>query len=179
MSGRFNLADYETVDQRIHKFWDAHPQGRITTALIGDVIDGRYIFRADIYRDASDTEPAAVGWAEELQDASPVNKTHPLENCETSAIGRALANLGLSKQGARPSQEEMTKPIRQTVNAGKVRLLEAVEGDKAKARVFWKDAAATHGVGAEDEPESVEQAEAIVEQAIASAAEQVKMGARS
>lgn len=110
----FNLQDYETVDERIHKFWDKHPNGRIFIAepIIIRSVEGaplQYVFRCEVYRDATDALPASVGHAEETVGSTAVNRTAALENGETSAIGRALANLGFSAKGARPSQTEMAK----------------------------------------------------------------------
>jgi hypothetical protein len=113
----FNLADYETVDSRIHKLYAAHPNARIFTELVttrindaGQII--QYVCKAEIYRDLLDPVPSATGYAEEVLGSNPINRTSALENCETSAIGRALANLGFSTKGARPSQEEMQKAER-------------------------------------------------------------------
>lgn len=107
----WNPNDYETVDDRLHKFWDAHPDGRIYTELVSHT-DTQFIVKADVYRLDVDEFPAATGYAEERVGSSTVNKTSALENCETSAIGRALANLGLSPKGSRPSREEMDKADR-------------------------------------------------------------------
>lgn len=104
--------DYETVDERLHKFWDAHPNGRMMTELVLNT-ETQYIVKACAYRDADNEVPAATGYAEEQVGSSKVNEDSALENCETSAIGRALANLGFSPKGARPSQEEMEKSERQ------------------------------------------------------------------
>ena len=113
----FNLADYETVDSRLHKFHEAHKNGRVHTELVttrindaGQII--QYVCKAEIYRDLLDPVPSATGYAEEVLGSNPINRTSALENCETSAIGRALANLGFSTKGARPSQTEMTKADR-------------------------------------------------------------------
>ena len=113
----FNLADYETVDSRIHRFYEAHPKGRIITHLVetrtndvGQIV--QYVFKAEVFREATDEKPAATGYAEEIMGSNPVNRTSPLEDCETSAIGRCLANLGFSPKGARPTQTEMTKAER-------------------------------------------------------------------
>lgn len=105
------LANYEPVEERLAKFWAAHPNGRVFTSLINH-IEGEWIFRAEIYREATDGHPAAVGYAQERDGSSNVNKTSACENCETSAIGRALANLGYAPKGARPSREEMQKASR-------------------------------------------------------------------
>ena len=107
----FNLDNYETVEDRLVRFWADHPSGRIWTQLITQVGDA-VIFRAEVYFDAGDNHPKAVGYAEEVRGSSPVNKTAHVENCETSAIGRALANCGYATHGKRPSREEMTKAAR-------------------------------------------------------------------
>ena len=112
----WNPNDYETVDTRIHRFYEAFPNGRIISDLVQVYEkDGRvtqYVVKAYAYRDLGDLEPSATGYAEEIVGSSPVNRTSALENCETSAIGRALANLGLSPKGSRPSIEEMEKAER-------------------------------------------------------------------
>lgn len=109
----FNLDNYETVEDRLARFWDEHPSGRISTELVAQDGD-QVIFRAAIYFDAADPIPRSTGYAEELRGSSPVNKTSHLENCETSAIGRALANCGYATRGKRASREEMTKVQRMT-----------------------------------------------------------------
>jgi hypothetical protein len=110
---RFNLNDYEPVEERIPRFWGDHPKGRIVTRLLLNE-DGRYVVEASLYRDVDpDGEPAVTGLAEEHVGAGMVNETSALENCETSAIGRALANMGYDKK-RRPSREEMEKVARST-----------------------------------------------------------------
>ena len=111
----FDLSQYETVDTRIHKFWAEHKaDGRIESRLIETIRDesGRplqYVMEAQVW--ISD-RLVANGFAEEVVGGSPVNKTSALENCETSAIGRALANAGYSKEKFRASLTEMTKAER-------------------------------------------------------------------
>lgn len=113
----FDLSQYETVDTRIHKFWGEHKaDGRIESKLIEVVRDdtGRplqYVMEAQVW---VGDRLAANGFAEEVVGGSPVNKTSALENCETSAIGRALANAGYSKEKFRASMTEMTKAERLT-----------------------------------------------------------------
>lgn len=110
---RFNLDNYETVETRLAKFWAQFPNGQVFTA-IHHYDDNKVVFRAEIYKDISDPRPVATGYAEEVRDSSPVNKTSHVENCESSAIGRALANyLFQSKTAPRPSREEMSKVVRQ------------------------------------------------------------------
>lgn len=106
----FNLDNYEPVEVRIAKFWADHPQGRISTTL--EKSDGvEFIIRAEVYRDVSDQFPFATGYAQEVVSQNPktVNYSSALENGETSAIGRALANGGYASKGKRPSREEMAK----------------------------------------------------------------------
>ena len=64
------------------------------------------VFRAELYLPGGDL-PVATGYAHEVRGSSPVNRTSHVENCETSAVGRALANYGMSAKGTRPSREEM------------------------------------------------------------------------
>jgi hypothetical protein len=113
----FNPADYETVDSRIHRFYDQFPDGRIITELVEIYRDdnGRpiqYIFKAYAYRDRDIAQPDATGYAEETVSVSTAPKSSLLETGETSAIGRCLSNLGLSAKGKRPSQTEMEKAAR-------------------------------------------------------------------
>ena len=106
----FNLADYEPVEVRLEKFIKDYPAFRISTEL--EVVEAtRYIVKAYLYKDASDSLAWATGYAEETVTSRGVNQTSALENCETSAIGRALANAGYAPKGKRPSREEMTKVV--------------------------------------------------------------------
>jgi hypothetical protein len=104
----FNLDNYETVEDRLVKFWNEHKDGRILTS-IHYYDDNRILVRAEIYFNREDERPVATGYAEELRGASPVNRTSHAENAETSAIGRGLANCGYAAKGSRPSREEMEK----------------------------------------------------------------------
>jgi hypothetical protein len=104
----FNLEDYETVEERLIKFWKDHPDGQIHTKLL-DQAAGRFIVEAAIYRTEADLRPWTTGLAEETIQGRGVNATSALENCETSAIGRALANAGYATKGKRASREEMAK----------------------------------------------------------------------
>jgi len=104
----FNLEDYETVEERLIKFWKDHPDGQIHTKLL-DQSAGRFIVEASIFRTEADVRPWTTGLAEETIQGRGVNATSALENCETSAIGRALANAGYATKGKRASREEMVK----------------------------------------------------------------------
>lgn len=104
----FNLEDYETVEERLIKFWKDHPDGQIHTKVL-EHTSSRFIVEASIYRTEADQRPWTTGLAEETVQGRGVNATSALENCETSAIGRALANAGYATKGKRASREEMNK----------------------------------------------------------------------
>ena len=106
----FNLADYEPVEVRLEKFIKDYPSFRIATEL--EVVEAtRYIVKAYLFKNTEDSVAWATGYAEETVTNRGVNQTSALENCETSAIGRALANAGYAPKGKRPSREEMTKVV--------------------------------------------------------------------
>ena len=107
----FNLDDYETVEVRLEKFIKDFPDFRVETELVSFQND-RYIVKAWLYRTFADSTPFSSGLAEETISSRGVNATSALENCETSAIGRALANAGYASKGKRPSKEEMVKVTR-------------------------------------------------------------------
>ena len=106
----FNLADYETVEVRLEKFIKDYPDFRISTEL--EVCEkDRYIVKAYLFKDSQQNTALSTGLAEEKVTDRGVNQTSALENCETSAIGRALANAGYAAKGKRPSREEMNKVV--------------------------------------------------------------------
>jgi hypothetical protein len=126
----FNLADYETVEQRIKRFYTDNPNGRIITKNKTSPTDravSTWVVKAEIWlpmlhdeatvnaRFLEDAYLKATGWAFEIDGQGMANKTSALENAETSAIGRALANAGYSGN-KRASREEMAKVARQTDN---------------------------------------------------------------
>ena len=108
----FNPADYAEVAERLPLFWKDCPLGRINTEIVTD--DGtRIVMKATLWADISHTVPTTTGYAEEVRGSSMVNKTSAIENCETSAIGRALANYQYQGSKKRASLEEMVKVYRQ------------------------------------------------------------------
>lgn len=103
----FDLSTYATVEERLALFWAAHPDGRIATEIVR-MDDHAVLFRADVYRHRDDPHPVAIGHAYEEKSDRGVNATSHVENAETSAIGRAMANW-IYAAGKRPSREEMGK----------------------------------------------------------------------
>ena len=104
----FDPETYAPVAERIELFYQRFPTGRILTELVQHT-EQEIVFRAAVFRAAEDREPAATGWAAERVGDGEVNAVACLENTETSAIGRALANLGFLASRLRPSAEEVAK----------------------------------------------------------------------
>jgi hypothetical protein len=111
----FNPQDYEPVESRIRRFWQDHNNGRIHTEIVL-INETEIVIKASIYADREDPRPVAIDFAQETRNSSPVNKISFVENCATSAIGRALATFSYSPKGKRPSQEEMEKVQRGTLH---------------------------------------------------------------
>lgn len=101
----FNLDDYVQVNERIEKFYEKYPDGSIQTEIISNQ-NGDIIFKAYAFRDREDTRPA-TGHAMEREGSTYINKTSHIENCETSAVGRALAMLGFEIKKSVASREEV------------------------------------------------------------------------
>jgi len=130
----FNLDDYETVEERLIKFWRDHPDGRIDTRLV-EASATRFIVQAYIYRTEADQHPWSSGLAEETVQGRGVNATSALENCETSAIGRALASAGYATKGKRPSREEMAKVVKLSQVKANIEEVKAKMADTAQAYI--------------------------------------------
>lgn len=107
----FSPDQYATVAERIEFFYSRFPEGRISTELVTRE-GGEITFKALVYRSAAETLAAATGWASEREGDGDINTVACLENTETSAVGRALANLGFTASTRRPSLEEMEKAAR-------------------------------------------------------------------
>lgn len=155
----FNLDDYETVEERLIKFWKEHPDGQIHTKLLNQD-SGRFIVLAEIYRTEADGRPWTTGLAEETVQGKGVNATSALENCETSAIGRALANAGYATKGKRASREEMSKVAVKASTDGAIAAAKAKMAETAKEYV---------PVAKEDDPWTIKEAApaSTVEEAVA------------
>ena len=108
----FDLSQYEPVADRIARFWEQYPNGRIATRII-ERTEKDIIVEAEIYTDRDDARPVTNDFAQESIGLSQITKHSWLETCTTSAIGRALGDLNFAakKNGKiqRPSREEINK----------------------------------------------------------------------
>lgn len=118
MSRENGLKDYITVNERIMKFYELYPEGRIIPQVI-QWENGVVVIRTEIYRNATDQFPSSVGHAYEKEGSSFINKTSALENCETSSVGRALALLGLEIKKSIASYEEVANAKLQQAESDK------------------------------------------------------------
>jgi hypothetical protein len=107
----FDAGEYAPVADRITLFYTRHPAGRIVTRLISRT-RFEITVQAFVFRSLEEQRPSATGLASERIGDGDVNTVACLENTETSAIGRALANLGLTASAHRPSREEIDKANR-------------------------------------------------------------------
>lgn len=110
----FKGKNYVMVDQRVKAFRKLFPDGFIRTHMVS-IEDGVCVMKAEVgsYIDNYHNELIfATGWAYEKESSSYINKTSYIENCETSAVGRALGFLGLGIEGgAICSAEELANAI--------------------------------------------------------------------
>jgi hypothetical protein len=108
----FDAGEYAPVADRITLFYSRYPNGRILTRLVSRT-EHEITVQAFVFRSLEEQRPSATGLASERIGDGDVNTVACLENTETSAIGRALANLGLTASSQRPSREEMEKANRE------------------------------------------------------------------
>lgn len=96
--------DYAEVNQRVKAFRQVHPNGTITTEIVS-LQDGVVLMKATILDD--DQRLIATGLAYEKENSTFINKTSFIENCETSAVGRALGMCGFGIDVSIASKEEV------------------------------------------------------------------------
>lgn len=102
--------DYVQVNERIKAFWELCPNGKIKTDILS-LENGMCIIQAKVYENYQDSEPRATGIAYEKEGSTFINKTSFIENCETSAVGRALGNAGIGIDTSVASYEEVQNAI--------------------------------------------------------------------
>ena len=106
--------DYAMVNQRVNAFKRVFPDGFITTSMLSNE-DGLCVFQAQcgFYADDGEARVLGTGTAYERETSSYINKTSYIENCETSAVGRALGFAGFGIDTSIASAEEVENAIRQ------------------------------------------------------------------
>jgi len=154
------LDDYEPVEDRLVKFWNDHPKGRVLTKLVNLTPPGTgeiVVIQAEVYRDAEEERPFATGLAHQRIGVPPSGRggspesSHPYEICETSAIGRALANGGYAPKGKRPSREEMQQTVETWDVSEWIEVLQDVQKESLKA--WWKSSSGPNQFSAKNVPQ--------------------------
>lgn len=152
--------DYAEVNQRIKAFRMIYPTGTIETELVSND-NGVCVFRAyvyscnevDYYQDGREflrKSLLATGTAYEKEDSSFINKTSYIENCETSAVGRALGMCGFGIDTSVASADEVQNAINNQVT------LNTPEEAKTYVITFGKYSGKTLGEVVESDPKYTE-----------------------
>ena len=102
--------DYIPVNERIKAFRYIYPRGQILTEIIG-LENGICTIKASAYDEEG--KLLATGHAQEKESSSFINKTSYIENCETSAVGRCLGNVGIGIDKGFASYEEVANAKKQ------------------------------------------------------------------
>lgn len=129
------LNDYETVQERIAKFYAKYPDGRIFTQLMSDPANWEQCrYQAMLFRSFDESDPISTGHATETIDNEKnfVNRTFHEENAESSAIGRALANAGFAARSFTPRNEESFVKTKTTDSGGDHPVIQVI-WDKARS----------------------------------------------
>lgn len=107
--------EYAEVNQRIKAFRMVYPMGTIETELLSNE-NGICIFKATVGifgTNGTENVVLGTGTAYEKENSSFINKTSYIENCETSAVGRALGMAGFGIDTSVASFEEVANAIQQ------------------------------------------------------------------
>ena len=142
--------DYVMVKDRIIFFNENFPNGSITTELV-EMTD-RFIVKTTVIPDVENLNRCFTGHAEEVIGSSQINKTSALENCETSAIGRALGCMGIGVEESFASADEVknakykqANPTYNKTNNQIEKFADMLEhpvftGKKKETKEYWKGA---------------------------------------
>lgn len=140
--------NYTCVATRISAFRELCPVGAISTEILS-LADGVVTMKTTITDENG--KILATGMAQEKETSSNINKTSYIENCETSAVGRALGMLGIGSDEQMSSAEEVANAIN---NQGK-------EQDKNKAEQVKKEVQEKKEAEAKKELEFIDKEKAI------------------
>ena len=108
--------NYVMIHERLAFFHELYPAGMVDTELLYSE-SGHYIMKATVYPNYEDKERYFTGHAHEDESKGQINNTSAIENCETSAVGRALGLLGLGTEDSIASAEEVQNAIFQQERA--------------------------------------------------------------
>lgn len=123
--------DYADVNQRIKAFRSVCPNGRIENELLS-LDNGMCIFKSTVFDEGGHV--LGVGHAYEKEDSSYINKTSFIENCETSAVGRALGMCGFGIDTSVASFEEVANAVKQQENNRSSKTKQDTDFPKLNAR---------------------------------------------
>ena len=110
--------EYAEVNQKVLGFRELFPTGYITTEILSHE-NGVVVMKATV---GVDDKVLSTGIAYEKENSSFINKTSYIENCETSAVGRALSFLGIGIDTSIASAEEVQNAIKQQEKATKAQI---------------------------------------------------------
>lgn len=113
-TGQIEVKNYAEVNERLKAFRMVYPEGGIVTEVLS-VTSEECIIRAEVH--SPEGFVLGTGTAREVKNASYINKTSYVENCETSAIGRALGACGFGIDYGLSSYEEVANAQRQQEEA--------------------------------------------------------------
>jgi len=135
--------EYAEVNQRIKAFRMVYPQGFIKTEMVSNE-NGTCIFKATVGYHKADGNPNFLGngTAYEKENSSFINKTSYIENCETSAVGRALGMAGFGIDTSVASAEEVGNAMSQQedmrpINRQELSVLQALIKTLPEAKAFY------------------------------------------
>ena len=100
---------YVLVSDRIVYFNETYPEGSIITQILSDVASDKIVIRAIVTPDVKLQNRSFTGHSQAVVGDGYINKTSALENAETSAIGRALAMMGIGVIDSVASVDEINK----------------------------------------------------------------------
>ena len=139
--------DYAEVNQRIKAFRMVYPTGSIETDLLSNE-NGICIFKATVW---NGNTILGEGTAYEKEGSSFINKTSYIENCETSAVGRALGMAGFGIDVSIASAEEVQNAITQQddlkpITETKLSVLQSLIKELPEAKAFYENILKTYNI---------------------------------
>lgn len=105
--------DYVQVKDRIAYFNEQYSNGMIQSKILTDLLAHEIIILAKVIPDIKNPDRFFTGYASETKGKGLVNSTSALENAETSAVGRALAMMGIGVIDSVASADEVNNAIKQ------------------------------------------------------------------